>query len=240
MFGGDQVPARRGPPHQGALAAGTGGEQGRRNQLGCYQSSRPAPRKRNGPSQSCTQNILPPSAASGAAVGLQGLGSPGPASPMLGCLWPSQAPWELLGRADDIVTSLAWDPHHKETSGALSGSPPILGVLQRATELQCTHPVPTLSSGLPPDRLIHTNIPACVQCPSADHPRQLQPPLHTFAAHPQCHHPCVGTSPSKARGSQHPPSAWCCPRPRPRCTYCPGSCQGRGPHAPGRSHGTPS
>lgn len=60
MFGGDEVPARRGPPHRGAPAAGTGQEQGHRDQLGSYQSSRPAPRKRNGPSQSCTQNILPP------------------------------------------------------------------------------------------------------------------------------------------------------------------------------------
>lgn len=55
-------------------------------------------------------------------------------------------------------------------------------VLHRAPELQCTHPVLTLSRGLPPDRLMHRNIPARVQCPSAAHPRQRQPSLHTLTA----------------------------------------------------------
>lgn len=169
MFGGDEVPARRGPPDRGALAAGTGGEQG--NQLGCYQGSRPAPRKRNGPSQSCTQNILPPSAQSG-ALGLRGLGGPALASPTLGCPRPGQAPWEVLGGADDIATSLACDSHHEETSGALSRVPPSR---EFCTGLQSCR-APTLSQGLPPDRVMHTNIPARVQCPSAAHPHS-QPSL---------------------------------------------------------------
>lgn len=126
MSGGDAVPAGRGPPHRGAPAAGTGEEQGQREQLGSYQSSRPAPRKRNGPSQSCTQNILPPSAPSG-AVGPQGLGGPGLASSMLGCPRASQAPWKLLGRTGDTATSLAWDPRYEETPGALSRFPPFWG-----------------------------------------------------------------------------------------------------------------
>lgn len=53
--------------------------------------------------------------------------------------------------------------------------PPILGVLHGATELQCTHPVPTLSQGLPPDWLMHTNIPGRVQCPSVPTPDSASP-----------------------------------------------------------------
>lgn len=167
MFGGAEVLARRGPPHPGVLAAGTGGEQGQRNQLSCYQHSRTAPRKRNGPSQSCTQNILPPSAPSG-AVAPPGLGGPGFASPVLGCPRPSHTPWEVLGRAGDTATSLSWDPHHKETLGALSRVSPSWGFCM---ELQCTHPVPALRPGW----LMHTNMPVRVQCPSVPTPDSASP-----------------------------------------------------------------
>lgn len=152
--------------------------------------------------------------------------------------WAAPGPAKHHGRgwAEQMTLPLVWPgtPTTRRHLGCFPGSPHLGGSAQgyrAAVHPPCAHPEPRAAPA-PADAHEHpSTCPASLCCPS-----QRAPAL---AAHPRCHCPCVGTGPSKARGTQHPPSARCCPRPRPRCTYCPGSPRGRGPHAPGRPHGAP-